>query len=80
MTPQWKSQTPSTKSQGNPKVSIPKVADAVRWSLDILRLAWDLGFGIWNFHGEVPRRRTAAEALWRAGGCAARDDSVERSS
>src|SRR5712671_1621498 len=23
---------------------------------------------------EVPRRRAAAEALWRAGGCAARDD------
>jgi hypothetical protein len=24
---------------------------------------------------EVPRRRSAAEALWRAGGCAARDDT-----
>ena len=40
----------------NPKVSIPKVADAIRWSLDILRLC--LGFGFWDL--ELPLRGPSA--------------------
>src|SRR6266404_5438165 len=45
-----KPQAPNPKE--NPRVSIPKVADAVRWSLDILRLC--LGFGFWDL--ELPLR------------------------
>ncbi len=58
------------------RVSRPGPPRFLRASEIRLRRMRDLATGIWVFElCEVPRHRAAAEALWRAGGCAARDDT-----
>jgi hypothetical protein len=55
------SQNGNPKRQAtNPKVSTPKVADAIRRSLDILRLCLGvLGFGIWNLRQVLKHLRAS---------------------
>jgi len=44
-----KFQIPIPKTQGNPKLESQKIAGPISIGIFLLVIAWDLGFGIWNF-------------------------------